>query len=102
MKKVLWGIAILLSACATMSSSMHDVSIGMTEQEVESKLGRPVSKSANGTVEYMNYSMYESTWDPRPTKYFVRLIDGKVQAYGRLGDFNSTKDPTVNVNINQK
>ena len=24
-------------------------------------------------------------------KYFVKFVDGKVQSYGRLGDFDSTK-----------
>lgn len=29
--------------------------------------------------------------------YYVRLINGRVESYGRTGDFNSTKDPTVQV-----
>ena len=35
-------------------------------------------------------------------EFYVRLKEGKVDSYGRVGDFDSTKDPTINVNVNNK
>lgn len=29
--------------------------------------------------------------------YYVRFVDGSVESYGRKGDFDSTKDPAVEV-----
>ena len=74
----------------------------MKEQEVRAILGKPTSKSANGKVEYLNYSLFESVWDRKGTPYFVRMVEGRVDAFGRTGDFDSTKDPTLNINIKQK
>jgi hypothetical protein len=36
------------------------------------------------------------------TQYFVKLVNDKVVSYGRRGDFNSTKDPTFNINATNK
>ena len=33
--------------------------------------------------------------------YYVRLINGKVESYGRTGDFDSTKTPTVRLESDQ-
>ena len=35
-------------------------------------------------------------------EYFVLLQNGVVEQYGRVGDFDSTKDPTLNLNLNRK
>jgi len=55
----------------------------------------PDRVAAKGNTEYLIYSY-------RNDEYFIRLIDGKVEAYGRQGDFDSTKDPTMNLIIKQK
>jgi hypothetical protein len=79
----------------------------MTKQEVIQKLGRPVSTSAQSGVEYLNYRFAETSDDDfigNYSPYYVRIVDGKVESYGRLGDFDSTKVPesktTVDLNIN--
>lgn len=33
---------------------------------------------------------------------FVRLVDGKVDAFGTRGDFDSTKNPTQDINIKKE
>lgn len=33
---------------------------------------------------------------------FVRLVNGRVDAYGEKGDFGSTRGPTLDVNIHQR
>jgi len=97
--------AILTTGCAT-AHKMNSVSIGMTKQEVISVLGPPTSTSAKEGVEYLNYRFSETddhAFYGITSPYFVRIINGKVDSYGRLGDFDSTKAPetksTIDLNI---
>ncbi|MGE4488422.1 MAG: SHOCT domain-containing protein [Kiritimatiellales bacterium] len=113
MKKILaLSITSMLLGCAT-AHKMNMVGLGMTKAEVIQTLGKPVSVSAQGKAEYLNYSLCEKGWPSTScnitTPYYVRLVDGKVESYGRMGDFDSTKDPrkiiveredTINADIN--
>jgi hypothetical protein len=104
---VLAVCTLILIGCATSSKRMNDLSVGMTKAEVIKTLGQPESTSANSGVEYMVYNLSIRIARPGEAlapipitdKYFVRLVGGKVESYGRLGDFDSTKDPTLNLNI---
>ena len=86
---------------------MNSVNIGMTKQEVISALGSPTSTSAKEGVEYLNYLLYETIGDTtgfgKTKPHFVRIINGRVDSYGILGDFDSTKTPetksTIDLNI---
>lgn len=85
--KKLMTIAVLVLfvlGCAS-SSRMNDVNIGMTKQEVIAAVGQPTSTSAKGDVEYLNYRLYRGGF--MNDDYFVRLTEGKVNAFGRAGDF---------------
>lgn len=84
----------------------------MTKKEVIAAMGDPASTAAPGNgVEILRYDL-SSTFTTvylanhgiasAPQDYFVKLIDGKVDSYGMVGDFNSTKDPTINVNIQNR
>ncbi len=101
-------IAIAMSACAN-ASKISAVRLGMTKQEVISVMGTPTSVSAQGKSEFLNYALSETddhAFLGITTPYYVRLIDGRVESFGRLGDFNSTRPPTVRIendqNINQE
>jgi hypothetical protein len=83
------------------SSSMNKIEIGMTKEEVISAMGNPGSTaSPGGGVEVLRFNLYDlvSQW----MEYFVRFENGKVASYGRMGDFDSTKDPTQNINVKVK
>ena len=59
----------------------------MTKDEVIKILGSPVSVSAKDDAEYLNYNFSESETKKSheiTAPYFVRLINGKVESYGRL------------------
>ena len=97
----------LLAACAT-ANKISGVQLGMTKDEVFRVMGNPISVSAQAGLEYLNYLLSETHDDAfrgwttayyvrviRTTPYYVRLINGKVESYGRTGDFDSTKTPTV-------
>jgi outer membrane protein assembly factor BamE (lipoprotein component of BamABCDE complex) len=97
-------VLLLLTGCAT-AKKINRVSIGMSKSQVIQLMGRPSSTSAKGNIEYLIYKLSETddhAWYGIYTDYFVKLINGHVDSYGKLGDFDSTKDPTINVNTNSK
>lgn len=98
MWKLLGILALMVSASGCASNQMNRVSLGMTKPEVIRQLGSPNSTSAQGSTEYLNYSFYERAFGPYEP-YFVKVVDGKVESYGRLGDFDSTKTPTTRVEV---
>ena len=90
-------LAITVISCAT-AGKISGVRLGMTKQEVIAVMGPPVSISAQGQTEYLNYTLYETdneAFYDITKPYYVRLIDGRVDSFGRTGDFDSTKTPTV-------
>ncbi len=80
---------------------MNYLSVGMTKTEVLQVMGDPDSVAARDGAEYLSYTLrtvrknicYQSF-------YFVKFKNGKVDSYGRMGDFDSAKDPTSSLNIN--
>lgn len=78
----------------------------MTKQDVVKVLGSPTSCAAPGageeTLRYTfvkNYTSYDAYY---PQDYFVTLLNGRVVRYGRVGDYHSTIDPTINYNIKNR
>ena len=110
---MLFIAAILLASCGTVTHygsrpDLSQIAMGMSQQEVVAALGKPEEISAQGGLVYLTY-----TWAPwydhngadgNKEYYFVRLIENKVESYGKKGDFDSTKPPeqTINVNLNEK
>jgi starvation-inducible outer membrane lipoprotein len=99
--------AVLLLGCATPSQSLNKVNIGMTKAEVISALGQPESTRANKGTEYLIYTMNNGWGSPILfSEYFVKLVNGKVESYGRVGDFDSTKPfetkHEVDLNVKEK
>lgn len=97
-------LALALAGCAT-AHKMNSLSIGMTKAEVISVLGHPKDSSATSGVEYLRYELHPDSLGrclagpcEGVADYFVRIVNGRVDAYGRIGDFDSTKDPTIVVN----
>jgi len=118
------GLALLLIACAS-TQRMNRLSLGMTKPEVIEAMGDPdISKGANG-IEYLIYTLTEipgagtqsacgvmgimtlgmvyasETCNGHDDDYFVQLQEGKVTAYGTVGDFDSTKTPEATLNVNK-
>ena len=94
------AMSFVLAGCAT-AGKISRVQIGMSQAQVVGVMDKPASTSRKGDVEYMNYALSD-TGDQafygvtRP--YYVRLVNGRVDSYGHTGDFDSTKDPTLNIN----
>lgn len=98
----------LVSSCATTSGEFSKVHIGMPRADVIQSLGTPNSIAAQGGAEYMNYYLcMEMCWALDRSLHvrgwhYVRIIDGKVESYGRPGDFDSTKTPTIRIEKDER
>ena len=78
-------VAFLLG-CAGTHQKINNLKIGMTKQDVIETIGDPDTTSASGNVEYLKYRINVGL--VYSDEYLVRLLDGKVDAYGQKGDFN--------------
>ncbi len=85
----------LLAGCVTATANkISGVQLGMTKEAVVRVMGNPTSTSAQGGSEYLNFDLSETNneafigWT-KP--YYVHLKNGKVESYGRDGDFGSTR-----------
>jgi hypothetical protein len=83
---VIFVAVVFLFSCAGSSKKMNQLNLGMTKQEVIEAIGEPTSTSAKRNKEYLNYHL--TTGGFYTNVYYVRLLDGKVNAYGQSGDFN--------------
>lgn len=126
MKKLIVLIFSLTAlGCSSTAKKLNEVSVGMSKKEVMEALGDPDETRASEGVEYLMYELRKApgggtqtacasvgvlTWGlPYLFKgcqysdddYFVQLKDGRVFAYGRVGDFNSTQTPEATINVNQ-
>lgn len=79
-----WALLVLMG-CAS-ASKLNAVQLGMTKDQVVSAIGSPSSTSEMGNTQYLKYQLC-SDWI-FTERYYVRLTDGAVDAYGRVGDFN--------------
>jgi hypothetical protein len=94
-------VACLIAGCATSSKNMNQLSVGMSKAQVIQILGDPETTRASTGVEFLIYSLKERNTKPFETplpfpiaiqgKYFVKLVQGHVESYGQVGDFDSTK-----------
>lgn len=80
-----WALlAALLGGCSPWIG-MHNIELGMSKAEVLQQMGKPINVSASGNQEFLWYVPANRFWE----RYYVHLINGKVDAYGQLG-----KQPT--------
>ena len=100
MRYFLFYIAALFVTGCAKPPEFGGINIGMTETEIVSRLGKPDSVAVKGDTKYFEYVSYWGLDRNDYQQWFVRLIDGKVESFGKMGDFDSTKDDTQNININ--
>jgi hypothetical protein len=80
------GLALAVMLLFGCASKMNQVQIGMTRDQVVGAIGSPSSTSEMGGITYLKYQLC-SDWI-FTDRYYVRLTDDKVDAFGRVGDFN--------------
>jgi hypothetical protein len=93
--------SVLLVGCET-SAKLNDVRIGMSKADVQSLLGTPDSTSAQANVEYMTYYLTSEAGYGRDQPYMVRLVNGKVESFGRFAQlFDLYNRPVTNATPGQ-
>ncbi|MGA2444613.1 MAG: SHOCT domain-containing protein [Opitutaceae bacterium] len=80
-------LAMLLTGCMT-ADKTNDIKIGMTKDQVIAILGTPDSTSAQANIEYMTYYLISNTSYGRDLPYSIRLVDGKVESFGRFAQLS--------------
>lgn len=76
-------VVLALAGCATNSSKLNNIRIGMAKTEVVQLLGQPDAMSAQSNIEYLTY-YFSNDGSAREQPYMVRLVDRKVESFGRF------------------
>ncbi|MDR3457873.1 MAG: hypothetical protein P4N60_10540 [Verrucomicrobiae bacterium] len=87
-----------LLGCAT-APKTNRLAFGLSKQQVVAVMGRPASTAACAEVEVLRYQLSATgheAFHHRTEEYFVRLVNGKVESFGKAGDWVSHKGPTRN------
>ncbi|MDG1890319.1 MAG: hypothetical protein P8L18_03320 [Verrucomicrobiota bacterium] len=97
MKHILIAIAaVLLVGCtSTKNLNFSNLSIGMSKQQVIDLKGEPFRLAVMDGLTYFIYRGFDKEL-LKPNGFgvyeaFVRFSDGKVDAFGRLRDFDNTR-----------
>ena len=105
----LFLFASFLVACVSdkTASRTNLLNIGMTKAQVVSSMGQPTATRAIQNTEILTYIWYpcwSETISPGclPVEFLVRLSDGRLDAYGKTGDFNLSKNPAADLNVTVK
>jgi hypothetical protein len=77
----------LLAGCNS-AAQLNNIRIGMTKDQVLAILGTPDSTSAQANVEYMTYYLEGDSEYGRDRPYMVRVVDGKVESFGRFAQLS--------------
>jgi hypothetical protein len=89
-------VLVALVGCAT-ASRTDRLSLGMTKKQVLAVMGLPASTAADSDIEVLRYKLSATGHDAfhhRTEEYFVRLTGGKVERFGKDGDWEARKGPT--------
>ena len=117
---VIFSILLQIACSGLGSQRMNSLQVGMTKEQVIKIMGEPYSTSAQLDVEYVKYNLddnynnstYNFLWGgimrvaiAKKSIYYIKLVQGKVDSYGRIGDFDSAKVPetkhTIDIHIDK-
>lgn len=76
-------LAVALAGCVSSSAKLNNVRNGMTKADVVALLGPPDSTRAHANTEYLTYYLSNDS-SVREQPYMVRLVDAKVESFGRF------------------
>ena len=88
-------LVFALAGCVTSSTKLNSVHLGMAKSDLVRQLGQPDSASAQANTEYLTYYLSNDN-TVRNEPYMVRLVDGRVESFGRfirLLDTQTTPGP---------
>jgi len=89
-------VFVVLVGCAT-ASKTNGLSLGMTKAQVLAVMGQPASTAADSDIEVLRYKLSATGHDAfhhRTEEYFVRLVNGRVERFGKAGDWGRGEGST--------
>ena len=97
-------LVVLFTGCVVLPSkrvSFNDIKIGMPRDEAVAILGKPHRASATSNVESLYYNesaLYIGVFGIGKVKeanreYELRLVDGKVESFGKVGEHSGEAKP---------
>ena len=89
MNKVIWLLLLVLVTGCVTSRRINRVQVGASREDVIRLLGQPDTISASQSAEVLHYQLRESINDWYASPYYVRIINGKVDSFGRVGTYGT-------------
>ena len=87
-------IFLLPSGCASTSTKINHIKVGMTKAELVRAIGTPDIVSTKENTEYFTYFWgYPNESSGTRKAYYVCLKNGRVDTYGERGDLDSSRPP---------
>lgn len=82
---ILCVVSALVLGCAGSAKQINHLQVGMTKADVINVMGEPDYTSGRQGVEVLSYRLTAGGFFSEI--YFVRIVEGKVDRFGRQGDF---------------
>lgn len=109
---ILFALLLTITACnPTQAVRLDKLNIGMTKDDVTKVLEQPPynvvgsKKLKDGTVEvweYRRYSVLNNQMAPPQETYWLYFLNGKLDRWGRPGDWSKEADQIYEVRVNDK
>ena len=84
---ILFFLSSLVLGCAGSAKKINNLNIGMTKAEVIEVMGEPNYTSAANDIEILSYKLTSNS--PYSDTYIVRIVNGKVDRFGKEGSLRS-------------
>ncbi|MCP9453568.1 MAG: SHOCT domain-containing protein [Nitrospira sp.] len=100
MRRYLPSMLVVLISCSgcgafyTSQKVINQLEVGMTKAKAVSILGEPQHSSAHDKTEYLFYTFSNGIIRKQ---YYVQIINGTVNSFGRLDDLKDSRPPTVRI-----
>ena len=93
-------VALVGLGCASPTFDINRMQVGMSEDQAFGTLGKPSLAIRQGNVRYLEYETFDQDkWfgvgrKENVQRFFVRLVDGRVESYGDKKNLDPAKIPT--------
>lgn len=92
--------ALVGLGCSSPTFDINRIQVGMSEDQAFGTLGKPSLAIRQGNVRYLEYETFDQDkWfgvgrKENVRRFFVRLVDGRVESYGDKKNLDPAKIPT--------
>ena len=93
-------VALVGLGCSNPTFDINRIQVGMSEDQAFGTLGKPSLAIRQGNVRYLEYELFDQDkWfgvgrKENVQRFFVRLVDGRVESFGDKKNLDPAKIPT--------